>query len=277
MIEFFKLRAQQAILNSPLAKKGDQVEDLQQRALRICIFCNKESKYGKGQQTREKLIQCSDLRCDQRIRDVATARHDTNILAIASRGLVAAKVCYHKSCYRNNTRPTGGRVSGTGSDVFTYMKSGGFAVQLGEDNPFGKCPVDQACEETVNKDTKSPGGTKGFNLKPKAVNKYYLVAEYRSIFMRNWKEMLHLSRSSCRHNDLQKSRIARDEADVQSLLTTMEGWVNPCQGNVQDLICLSTGKMASDDVAGDLLQAKHLGERAFQSFSKERLEANSPK
>ena len=55
---------------------------------RICIFCNKESKYAKGQQTREKLIQCSDLRSDQRIRDVATARHDTNILAIASRELV---------------------------------------------------------------------------------------------------------------------------------------------------------------------------------------------
>ena len=57
----------------------------------------------------------------------------------------------------------------------------------------------------------------------------------------------------------------------------MEGWVNPFQGDMQDLICLSTGKMASEDVAGDLLQAKHLGERAFQSFSKERLEANPPK
>ena len=89
--------------------------------------------------------------------------------------------------------------------------------------------------------------------------------------------MLHLSKSSCHHNDLQKSRIARDEADVQSLLTTMEGWVNPFQGNVQDLICLSTGKMASEDVAGDLLQAKHLDERAFQSCSKKRLEANPPK
>ena len=94
------------------------------------------------------------------------------------------------------------------------LKSGGFAVQLGEDNPFGKMPVDQACEETVNKDTQTPGGIKGFSLKPKAVNKYYLVAEYRSIFMRKLKDMLHLSKSSCHHNDLQKSRIARDEADV---------------------------------------------------------------
>ena len=160
---------------------------------------------------------------------------------------------------------------------FTRLKSGGFAVRLGEDNPFDKTPVDQTCEETVNKDTQTPGGTKGFSLKPKAVNKYYLVAEYRSIFMRKLKDMLHLSKSSCHHNDLQKSRIARDETDVQSLRTTMEGWVNLFRGDMQDLICLSTGKMTSEDVAGDLLQAKHLGERAFQNFSKESLEANPPK
>ena len=98
--------------------------------------------------------------------------------------------------------------------VFTQLKSGGFPVQLREDNPFGKIPVDQACEETVNKDTQTPGGTKVFRLKPKAVNKYYLVTEYRSIFMRKLKDMFHLSKSSCHHNDLQKSRIARDEADV---------------------------------------------------------------
>jgi len=53
--------------------------------------------------------------------------------------------------------------------------------------------------------------------------------------------------------------------------------MNPFQGDMQDLICLSTGKMASEDVAGDLLQAKHLSELAFQSFSKEKLEASPPK
>ena len=55
----------------------------------------------------------------------------------------------------------------------------------------------------------------------------------------------------------------------------MEGWVNLFQGNVQDLICLSTDKMASEDVAGNLLRAKYFGERAFQSFSKERLEVKT--
>ena len=56
--------------------------------------------------------------------------------------------------------------------------------------------------------------------------------------------------------------IARDEADVQCLLSTLEGWVNPFQSQGQDLICLSTGKV---------------GERAYRKFSEERLEANSPK
>ena len=39
--------------------------------------------------------------------------------------------------------------------------------------------------------------------------------------------LLHLSKSRCQRNDLQKSRIARDEAEVQSLLSTLEGWVEP--------------------------------------------------
>ena len=155
-------------------------------------------------------------------------------------------------------------------DVLMYLQSGGFSVQIGEDNPFGKIPVDQACEKTVNKDTQAPGGTK-------AVNKYYLISKYRSIFMRNLKDTLHLSSSSCQHNDLQKSRIARDEAGVQSLPSALEGWVNPFQSQGQDLIYLSTGKMAPEDVACDLLQAKDLGERAYRIFSKERLEVNPPK
>ena len=66
-------------------------------------------------------------------------------------------------------------------DVLAYLRSGGFSVQIGAMNTFG---VDQTCEETVNRDTQTPGVTKGFSLKPGAVSKYYLIAEYRSIFMR---------------------------------------------------------------------------------------------
>ena len=64
-------------------------------------------------------------------------------------------------------------------DAFKYVSSGGFSVQLGNSNPFETVPVDQTCEETVNKDIQTSGGAKGFNLKPNAVSKYYLVAGYR--------------------------------------------------------------------------------------------------
>ena len=65
--------------------------------------------------------------------------------------------------------------------VHEYLKEGGFSVQLGSKNPFGRIPVDQAIEETVNKDTQTAGGTKGFSLKPAALQRYYLTAEYRTI------------------------------------------------------------------------------------------------
>ena len=72
---------------------------------RLCIFCNKESKFVKGKRTREKLTQCCNLRSDQTIRNIAKFKQDTKILAMVSRELVAAEACYHKSCNRNYTRP----------------------------------------------------------------------------------------------------------------------------------------------------------------------------
>lgn len=163
-------------------------------------------------------------------------------------------------------------------DVIAYFRSGGFSVQIGDENPFGRIPVDQACEETVNKDTQTAGGTKGFSLKPRAVSKYYLIAEYRSIFMRQFKNMLHLGTSSTQHTDLQPSRIARDEADVKLLLSMLEGsWINPFQSDQQDLVCLSTGKLATPEIEKDLIQAKTVGEKAYKTFSEDRLESDPPK
>ena len=90
--------------------------------------------------------------------------------------------------------------------------------------------------------------------------------------MRNLKDMLHLNKSSCLHNDLQKSRISRDETDVKALLSTLDNWINPFEIQQQDLVCLSTGKVATEQIEKDLLQAKDIGERAYRCFSKGRLE-----
>jgi len=48
-------------------------------------------------------------------------------------------------------------------DVHQAFCAGQFSVQLSCLNPFGRIPVDQATEVTLNKDTQTPGGTTGFS------------------------------------------------------------------------------------------------------------------
>ena len=46
------------------------------------------------------------------------------------------------------------RLPDTHPSVHTFLENGGFAVQMSASNPFGSIPVDQAMEETINKDTR---------------------------------------------------------------------------------------------------------------------------
>ena len=74
--------------------------------------------------------------------------------------------------------------------VHEHFMQGGFSVQIGRQNRFGRIPVDQTIEETVNKDTQTLGGTKGFSLKSGAVARFYLTSEYRSRYLRQLRDMI---------------------------------------------------------------------------------------
>ena len=63
------------------------------------------------------------------------------------------------------------------------FKTGQFSVQLSSNNPFGRFPIDQTTEATVNKDTQTPGVTARFSLKAASVKRYYLMAEHPSTFL----------------------------------------------------------------------------------------------
>ena len=67
-----------------------------------CIFCERPKYVNR---TLEKLVKATQLRVDQTLRQIATARCDQRILAITSRDIVAAEAHYHRSCYRDYTRP----------------------------------------------------------------------------------------------------------------------------------------------------------------------------
>ncbi|XP_014665188.1 PREDICTED: uncharacterized protein LOC106807386 [Priapulus caudatus] len=146
---------------------------------------------------------------------------------------------------------------------------------MGAENPFVRIPVDQTIEETVNKDTQTPGGTKGFSLKPNAVHRHYLTAEYRSSFLRLLRATLGSERSF-HHPDLSTPRIKRDERDVCALVEMLEGnWTNLF--DVSELISISTGIVAPANVAKDLLEAKDKGVTAYKEFHQDRLGMDAKK
>ena len=63
-------------------------------------------------------------------------------------------------------------------------------------------PVDQTTEETINKDTKTPGGTCSFSFNPGAVRCYYLTSEYRSANIGMLHEMVQVNKSDLQHTDM---------------------------------------------------------------------------
>ena len=58
-------------------------------------------------------------------------------------------------------------------DVHVQLKNGGFSVQFGRQNHFGRIPVDQNIEETVNKDTQDSWRDQRIQPKPAPLSRYY--------------------------------------------------------------------------------------------------------
>ena len=149
------------------------------------------------------------------------------------------------------------RLSQTHPALYQHFEMGYFSVQMSDHNTFGKIPVDQAIEEIVNKDTQTPGGTKGFSLKPSAVSKYYLTAEYRSTAMGKLRDLVDRQVPRLRHPDLDSSRILKDELDVTSVEDVLQdSWNNPFHEEPSDLMSISTGMVPSPDIIEDLLKAQ---------------------
>ena len=148
-------------------------------------------------------------------------------------------------------------------------------LKIGEDNPFGCIPMDQTIEETINKNTQTLGGTKGFSTKKSAVSKniYYITTDYRATCVRQLRYMVNSQRKDVRHPDLTISRITKDEECVKSSMEMFESiWINPFGSQaLVDLCNISTGATPGVDVETDLLNAKEMGKQAHKEFTSNRL------
>ena len=155
-------------------------------------------------------------------------------------------------------------------NVYQEFKHGNFTSQLEADHPFARMEPDKIIECSMNKDTKTPGGTTGFSTKSPAVMRWTLNAAYRADLRKKLYGFIDYAPQKFNHKDLRVSRIARDEKDVLSVINIFENVIiNPFSQN--NLLCISNGLVATEDVKKDLLQAKERGKAAMEVFIESRL------
>lgn len=134
--------------------------------------------------------------------------------------------------------------------------------------------ADKVIETTINKDTKTPGGTTGFSTNSNAINRWALNASYRAKLRCCFHRHLGYVNAKHKHRDLTLSRIKIDEKDVQSLMEVMTNtFIDPLSDN--DWLCISNGLAATQSIAQDLQQAKQRGEEALTAFISDRLSDES--
>jgi hypothetical protein len=104
------------------------------------------------------------------------------------------------------------------------------------------------------------------------VSKNYLTAEHRSASLRQFRKLTDTVSPACIHPDIEPTRIRKDEADVQSLVTLMEDtWTNPMDDSPSELISISTGTTATPEIEKDILNAYQIGETAYSEFKTKRM------
>ena len=165
----------------------------------------------------------------------------------------------------------------THPDVHKSFLAGEFCVQRQEDHGFAQVECDITIEQTFNRDSKTKGGLTGFTQNKAAVHRWILSQPARASITNECKSMAGQNQEARTRRELDKSRITRDEQDVQNVVSTINSMVNPFVGDESSLLQLSSGVVAEPAVASDLLTAKDEGEKLFLQFVSNRVQSDSVK
>eukprot|EP00057_Strongylocentrotus_purpuratus_P019489 XP_011673963.1 PREDICTED: uncharacterized protein LOC105442958 [Strongylocentrotus purpuratus] len=161
----------------------------------------------------------------------------------------------------------------THPDIHDALRAGNFVAQRQQNHGFAQVACDQVIEQTANRDSKTKGGLTGFTLNKGAVYRWTLSQHERAAITRECQEMAGRNTSTRQRIDLDRSRIDRDERDIQNIMDTILNMVNPFDASLEreQLYNITSGQMAPKPVLQDLKGAKEKGEEALMSFCQDRL------
>lgn len=136
---------------------------------------------------------------------------------------------------------------------------------------FNQIPDDQALEH-VNKTGKVAGGLVGITRTDSARDRWCLTYNERAQLSEDTKAMFGvvsgLNEGSI-HKDLGKTRMKKDEEDVEKLVAQFSKYEVFRQ--TDNLVVVTTGDIASEEIEQDLLEAEQKGQSKLQDFVQERL------
>ena len=153
--------------------------------------------------------------------------------------------------------------------AFEQLVRGEFAVQQ-SCTSFSQVPVDQALEQSVNRDTKTSGGLICMTLWPGAVQRWMLTAHLRAKFKSICKDMAGVLNNESTVRETGTSAITASEESVSKLSALIGEWRTPFSHS-SALVALSSGYEAPLEVQLDLINAFQRGVHAMEDFFAQRL------
>ena len=110
------------------------------------------------------------------------------------------------------------------------------------DHLFAQVAVEMAIEQTVNRDTKTPGRLIGMSTNASTTQHWSLTAHDRAGIASSCRDLAGIvNDKSSVHKEATPSRLKRNEEDVQSLISTTHDWTNPLVADEEGMFKLSCG------------------------------------
>ena len=139
-------------------------------------------------------------------------------------------------------------------------------------NSCGKILEDQAIEETINKQSKIPGGIVGKSRFKDAVNQWVETTADRAQITENIRYIAGTKADDdiFKHSEAMPARMRRDESDIQKVVNAVSSMIDPFEYS-EDLMSISNGVTASPSSVDDLFGANSYCEREMSNFIRQRI------
>ena len=138
---------------------------------------------------------------------------------------------------------------------------------------FNRLPPDQVIEQTINKEQKGKGGIIGSSTSEGTAQRWILTSHIVASLMTDLTEFIGLQINQRRTKKFGKKRFEYDEMKVRKCVSLTKEWSKPLQ-RAEELISLSSGQQAPEDVKQNLLKASKIGEKQLQEFFDNRILCN---